>query len=218
MRCSKRWLIYALNLVLFLGISYPLTLSREQIGKIAQRELKKLYPQAVLKKVILYSDKIVLPDKPLLFEIGKSGNLFVLKIEDALTGEPIKEIPLKVENLVRVPVAAENIPAGKVISPQEVKWEYRPLNGNRRFVNPIGKVAVTPIRKGEVIEPSDLGVNRVSPGKEVKVIFLKGGLEIETTGTLLVSGKIGQPVKVRKGKKIFEGILKDENTVVVYLP
>ncbi len=218
MRCSKRWQIYVLNLFLLVGLSYTLTLSKEQVEKIAQRELKKLYPNAVLDKVILYSDRVVLPDKPLLFEVEKSGNLFVLKIEDALTGKTLKEIPIKVKNLVRVPVAVKQIEAGSVITPDEVKWEYRPINGEKQFINPIGKIAKVPIRKGEVIEPYEVSKGSLPAGRKVKLIFLRGGLEIETTGTILGGGKVGQPVRVRRGKKIFEGILKDENTVVVYLP
>lgn len=78
-------------------------------------------------------------------------------------------------------------------------------------------VKLIPIR---VINPSYFTKNekKVNYGKRVKVIFLKRNIEVESFGTLLESAKIGERVKVKVGKKNFYGRLKDENTVIVYLP
>jgi len=59
---------------------------------------------------------------------------------------------------------------------------------------------------------------RVRAGKRVKLVFIKGNIVVESSGILLESGKVGETVEVRRGKKIFYGRLKDENTVVVELP
>lgn len=78
-------------------------------------------------------------------------------------------------------------------------------------------VKLIPIR---VINPSFFiqDKQKVNYGKRVKVIFLKRNIEVESSGILLESAKIGERVKVKVGKKNFYGRLKDENTVIVYLP
>ena len=77
-------------------------------------------------------------------------------------------------------------------------------------------VKVIPIKVS--ISKNSEGKNRIRSGKRIKLIFIKGNIEIESEGTLLESGNIGQTVRVERGKKIFYGRLKDENTVVVELP
>jgi hypothetical protein len=87
----------------------------------------------------------------------------------------------------------------------------------------------------EVVDPKTLQPVRVIPikvieknknttskrqtfsGKKIKVIFVKGNIQIETEGTVIGKGNSVNSVKVKVGKKYFEGVLQNENTVIVKL-
>jgi len=224
MKCSKPLPISAhsfLILLLLLKVSFSLTLTREQFEKIAQRELKKLYPNAVLEGITLYSQRVELPDRPLVFNIEKTKSGFFLIIEDPLNGKDILTVPLKVAFKQKVPVVVKDINPGEVITHENVQFEERIIRTYERkgvAKNPFGKIAKTFIPKGSVIYKRYLGYPTVKAGKRVIVEFVKGALVIKTYGTLLDNGRIGQTVRVKKGNKVFFGRLKDENTVVVELP
>ena len=218
MRCLKPLPICALNLILLLSPLWGLTLTKGELEKIAKRELEKSFPNAVFRGITFFGTRLELPDQPLQFEVVRKNTSFVLRVENPLSGEVLKEIPLKVEFLQRVPVAVRDIGAGETIGEGDIRWVYRPTNGFRKFENPVGKVAKVPIKGNTTVTPQMVGEKRVNPGRRVKILFVKGNLSVETYGTLLTNGVEGQPVRVKRGKKIFEGILKDANTVVVYLP
>ena len=217
MKCLKLLPICALNLILFLSPLWSLTLTKSELEKIAKRELEKNFPNAVLKGLTFYGNRLTLPDQPLEFEVVRKKTFFVLKIENPLSGKVLREIPLKVGILEKVPVAVRDIKAGETITEGDIKWVYRPINGFKRFENPVGKVAKVSIKRNSTITPQMVEEKRVTAGRRVRVIFIKGNLVVETFGVLLDNGKRGQTVRVKRGKKIFEGILKDENTVVVNL-
>jgi len=224
MKCSKPLQTSARSffiLLLLLKVAFSLTLTREQFEKIAQRELKKLYPNAVLEGITLYSKRVELPDRPLVFNVEKTKGGFFLKVEDPLNGKDILTVPLKVAFKQKVPVAVRNINPGEVITHANVQFEERVIRTYERKAvakNPFGKVAKTFIPKGSVVYKRYLGYPTVKAGKRVVVEFIKGALVIKTYGTLLDNGRIGQSVRVKKGNKVFFGRLKDENTVVVELP
>jgi flagella basal body P-ring formation protein FlgA len=195
-----------------------LTLSREELLNIARRELQKIDPHLLLKGITFYGNRLKLENKAYLFEVSKENNAYFLDIVEADTLRRVKRIPLKVERLVRVPVAARDIGAGEVITERDIRWVLKPAKGlGERGFSPIGKVAKVPIREGKEIKPSMVGVKKITPGKRVKIIFVKGSLIIETYGKLLDYARVGDSVRVKRGKKIFFGRLKDENTVVVNL-
>jgi len=224
MKCSKPLQISArsfLILLLLLKVSFSLTLTKEQFEKIAQRELKKLYPNAVLEGITLYSQRVELPDRPLVFNVEKTKGGFFLKVEDPLNGKDILTVPLKVAFKQKVPVAVRNINPGEVITHENVQFEERVIRSyERRKIasNPFGEVAKTFIPAGSVIYKRYVGSPTVRAGKRVVVEFVKGALVIKTYGVLLDSGKVGQTVRVKRGNKVFSGRLKDENTVIVELP
>ena len=224
MKCSKPLPTSVRSFLLFLfllKVAFSLTLTKEQFEKIAQRELKKLYPNAVLEGITLYSQKVELPNLPLVFEIDRNFGSFVLKVQDPLNGETLIAVPLKVAFKQKVPVAVRDINPGEVITHGNVQFEERVIKTYERSQiasNPFGKVAKTFIPKGSVIYKRYVGLPTVKAGKQVTVEFVKGALVIKTYGTLLDNGRIGQTVRVKKGNKVFLGRLKDENTVVVELP
>jgi hypothetical protein len=54
-------------------------------------------------------------------------------------------------------------------------------------------------------------------GKKVKVIFVKGNIRVETSGIIIGKGFNSSSVRVKVGKKYFEGVLQNEDTVIVKL-
>ncbi|HID79556.1 MAG TPA: flagellar basal body P-ring formation protein FlgA [Aquifex aeolicus] len=222
MKCLKLPLTYVLNFFLFLFIFsaeiFALVLSKGKLIKIAERELKKIDKHLYLKGIIFYGDSIRLNDKGYIFEVSKENNSYFLDILEATTLRRIKRIPLKVERLIRVPVAVRDIKAGEIIAESDIRWTQKPFQGPlRNFPSPVGKVAKVPIKEGTEIKPSMVTTKKIAPGKRVKIIFVKGPLTIETYGKLLDYAKVGGKVRVKRGKKIFFGRLKDENTVIVKL-
>jgi len=207
-------------LILFIFSSevFALVLSKGELIKIAQRELKRIDKNLHLRGVILYGDSIRLGDKAYLFEVSKENNSYFLDILEADTLRRVKRIPLKVERLIKVPVAVRDIKVGEVVTERDIKWVLKPLRGSlKNFPSPVGKVAKIPIKEGTEIKPSMVEAKKIAPGKRVRIIFVKGLLTIETYGKLLDYATIGSEVRVKRGKKIFFGRLKDENTVVVNL-
>ncbi len=222
MKCLGLPPICVLNffLIFFIFSSevFALVLSKGELIKIAQRELKRIDKQLHLKGIILYRNSIRLEDKAYLFEISKENNSYFLDILEANTLRRVKRIPLKVERFIKVPVAVRNIKVGEVITERDIRWVLKPSQGSlKKFPSPVGKVAKIPIREGTEIKPSMVEVKKIPPGKRVKIIFVKGFLTIETYGKLLDYGVVGGEVRVKRGKKIFFGRLKDENTVIINL-
>ena len=165
MKCLKPLQTYALNLLLTPLLLFSLTLSKSKLEKIACQTLKASYPSLKCRGIIFFGSKLVLPTGVYLFNLKKSGNSFLLEIENAETSKVVKLIPIVVS-----------------------------------------------------LYKNNQGEKKVRAGERVKLIFLKGNIEVVSEGTLLESGYIGQTVRVKRGKKIFYGRLKDENTVVVKLP
>jgi len=221
MKCWERLptcVLKFLFLFLFSLNLFALTLSREELINIARRELQKVNPHLRLKGITFYGDRLRLEDKAYLFEVSKENNSYFLDIVEADTLRRVKRIPLKVERLVKIPVAVRDIGAGEVITERDIRWELKPSGGFwEKPFSPVGKVAKVPIRRGKEIKPSMVGVKKITPGRRVKILFVKGPLIIETYGKLLDYARVGDRVRVKRGKKIFFGRLKDENTVVVNL-
>lgn len=214
---------FALKLLLLLlpFLSFSLELSKEQLKAIAQRELKRIQPDGVVLGITLYSDKIQLPNTPLEFFVEKNFTNFYLKIANPITGKVYLQIPLRVAFNKKVPVAVKDIKPGQRIDRTNVRFEkklIRPFEVGQISPNPYGKISKTYIRKGEIILKRYIGKPLIPAGKRVVIEFVKDNLLIKTYGTLLDNGQVGEQVRVKRGKKIFTGSLKDENTVVVYLP
>lgn len=209
---------FLLILFIFSSEVSALTISKSELTKIAKRELKRIDKHLYLKGIIFYGDSIRLGDKAYLFEVSKENNSYFLDILEATTLRRVKRIPLKVERLIKVPVAVRDIKAGEVITERDIRWVLKPSQGSlKNFPSPVGKVAKIPIKEGTEIKPSMVETKKIAPGKRVKIIFVRGLLTIETYGKLLDYGTIGGKVRVKRGKKIFFGRLKDENTVIVNL-
>ncbi len=177
-------------------------------------------PSASVVDLTIYTNKVNLPDIPLLFEVSTKGGYF-LRIENPLNGEVIKVIPLKVKVKKIVPVAVRNLKAGTILSKED--FIYRavlidPSEAKRLTSTPEGMQLKIDLHKGQIIYGKFLKKPALRAGIPITLVFVKGNLSIRTSGTLLDNGEVGQKVRVRKGKKIFVGRLKDEKTVVVELP
>jgi len=219
MKCLKRPLIYVLNILFFISPIWGLVLTPEQLKKIAKEELAEKYPNVCLEDIFFFGNKLMLPNKPLNFNILKINTSYFFVIKDLISGDVVKQIPLKVKVKVKLPIATRNIPSGSIIRKKDFKWQIRCVSiFPIKIINPFGKRAVVYIQKGSIIKPSMLGNLFIPSGKKVKLIFKKGNLIIIATGTLITNGYVGNKVMVRRGKKIFEGFLKNETTVIIRLP
>lgn len=196
-----------------------MVLTPEQLKNIVKRELAGKYPNVCLEDIFFFGNKLMLPNKPLNFDILKINTAYYFVIRDLISGNIVKQIPLKVKVKVKLPIAIRNIPSGTIIRKKDFKWQIRCVSiPPIRIINPFGKRAIVYIQKGSIIKPSMLGNLFIPSGRKVKLIFEKGNLIIITTGTLITNGYVGNKVMVKRGKKIFEGFLKNETTVIIRLP
>jgi flagella basal body P-ring formation protein FlgA len=123
-----------------------------------------------------------------------------------------------------VVVPVKTIKAGTVITKEELKkvekvFPYPPKGFITDIDFAVGKIAKVTLKEGQPIRKYQLEERYlILPGQEVKIIFRKPYLVIETQGTALDRGKIGSQIRVRYRNKIFLGRVKNENTVVVELP
>ncbi|HIC08811.1 MAG TPA: flagellar basal body P-ring formation protein FlgA [Aquificales bacterium] len=218
MKCLKQRLIYALKLLLiFTSPLWALKLTKQELKIIASKQLEKKNPNILVEEIIFFGKELILPDKPLFFGITRKNNTYLLEIKDLITTTVLKSIPLKVKFKLKVPVALHDIRIGSIIHAGDFSWKYIFSPYPFRIENPIGLQAKTFIKKGEIIKPSMLEKLTIPSGRKVRVIFYKKGITISTQGVLITNGKVGDIVKVKRGKKIFEGFLKNETTVIVNL-
>jgi flagella basal body P-ring formation protein FlgA len=126
-------------------------------------------------------------------------------------------------------VASTDIPAGTMISPQNikvVKFES-PSPATADFTVPYGQVARMGIRKGHHI--NDTSVARMDPAKMfAPVVVIKkrqivmaeikrGGMFITMQGEALTDGKVGEYIKVKMGTernaRVIYARVKQDGTV-----
>jgi flagella basal body P-ring formation protein FlgA len=221
MKCSKLLQISVLNLFL-LWVSFSLTFTRSELLKLAKEQIKAINPSLVVEGLTLYTEKVEIPDEPYTVQIAGSKGRYFLVLKELSTGKTLLQIPLKVAIVKTVVVAKRDIKPGEVIDKSTItlvrkKFFIVPKDVFSDGKQVIGKRAKTYIPKGGIIktyqvETSEGVVKCCTP---VKVIFKNGNLEVETEGKTLERAKIGETVRVKVGKKIFYGRLKNENTVVV---
>jgi len=221
MKCLKQWLICVLNLLL-LWVSFSLTFTRKELLKLAKEQIKLISPSLVVEDLTLYTDKVEIPDKPYTVQVSGSGGRYFLILKELSTGKILLQIPLRVAYVKTVVVARRNIKPGEVIGKEDITLQRKiflfvPKDVLSNLGQVLGKRARVYIPRGKVIKKYQLentngSVNCCTP---VRVIFRNGNLEVEMEGKTLQRAKIGETVRVKVGKKIFYGRLKNENTVVV---
>jgi flagella basal body P-ring formation protein FlgA len=221
MKCSKLLQISVLNLFL-LWVSFSLTFTKSELLKLAREQIKFINPSLVVVDLTLYTDKVEIPDEPYTVKILGSNGRYFLVLSELSTGKVLLQIPLKIAVIKNVVVAKRDIKPGEVIDENSVKLEKKkflvvPKGIISNIEQILGERAKTYIPKGKVIKSYQIAIPQdfVKCCTPVKVIFRNGNLEVETEGKTLQRAKIGETVKVKVGKKIFYGRLKNENTVVV---
>ncbi len=235
MQCFKRPLTYVLNTlnkipVWFFVLALPLlgfcyTIDKERLLKIAQNLVKERYGNTYkVEDLIYFSPKVELPDKPITFEVEKVGTTLYLEVIDLTDGRKISQIPLKVGYVKTVVVPVRTIEAGQVLTKEDLKkvkkvFPYPPKGFITDIDFAVGKIAKVTLKEGQPIRKYQLEDRySIFPGQEVKIIFRKPFLEIQTQGIALDRGKVGSQIRVRYRNKIFLGRVENENTVVIELP
>ncbi len=221
MKCLKLLPIYVLNLF-FLFVSFALTFTKGELLKLANEQIKLINPSLTVENLTLYTDRVEIPDQPYTVQISGSNGRYVLLLKELSTGRTLLQIPLKVAYIKSVVVAKRNIKPGEVIDEKDitlkkVKFFLPPKGLFEKPEQVLGKRAKVFIPKGKPIRKQQVEDNGriVKCCVPIRVIFKKGNLEVEMEGRTLQRAKIGETIKVKVGKKIFYGRLKDETTVVV---
>ena len=114
-------------------------------------------------------------------------------------------------------VTQQSVGASQDVLYKKERSRYDKIDGQ-----PVGAgkwIAIKSIGSGVPITTNNVREKPlVNDGSNVKVILLSGNIKIHSTGKLLEDGYKNKPVRVllSTGKRV-EGLLEDENTVVIHL-
>lgn len=153
---------------------------------------------------------------------------FEAKLNVIVDDEKKKEIAFagKVRVFIRIPVAARDLKAGQIITPDDVLTK-RVSQESVRENDPaakedlIGKEVKKAVRSGQQITQKDVRAQvMVAKGKIVTLNFVKGGIMLSAQGKALENGGLGDTVRVMntQSKSVVQGTVTGPETVSIHTP
>jgi flagella basal body P-ring formation protein FlgA len=177
----------------------------DSLSELIRSYIKENYPDFT----VLYVPRITVQvpyshyDQELrLVSIGNGYARFIYQV--LVNGKVVKKvwIPVRIDRLERVVVAAVLIPKGTKITPTMVKLASVPsrkaYNAFHSVKEVVGSIARTDILSGKIIRPTMLKPNfLVKRNMPVKVVYNSGPIHIELLGVALDNGVKGHIIRVK---------------------
>ncbi len=187
--------------------SGALALTKQMLLRAVKEYVKQNYPQVKIERILLSFHTLPLPKHEYRLSIATSSKTLThiyLDVQIYSQGELLKRVrpTVLVHTYAKVPVAVRRIFRGKIIEPEDVRWELQPLRGSlSRYVKAselIGAVAKRQIEAGKVITKSAIEPDyAVKKRRSVKIVYQRGAIYIELLGLALQNGKVGDVIRVK---------------------
>ena len=132
----------------------------------------------------------------------------------------------KAKVFIQIPVAARDLKAGQIITPDDILTKRVPqesVRGNDPAGKEdlIGKEIKKSVRSGQPVTLNDVRAQvMVAKGKIVTLNFSKGGIMLSTQGKALENGGLGDTVRVMntQSKSVVQGTVTGPETVSIHAP
>ena len=132
----------------------------------------------------------------------------------------------KVKIFINIPVAARDLKAGQIITPDDILAKRVPqesMRGNDPAGKEdlIGKEMKKSVRSGQPVTLNDVRAQvMVAKGKIVTLNFVKGGIMLSAQGKALENGGLGDTVRVMntQSKSVVQGTVTGPETVSIHTP
>ncbi len=149
-----------------------------------------------------------------------SANLVSISGTDVISARPISG---RYNEMVEVPVLKRSVRAGEIITASDVELrDYAKARARADTIvdmaSLVGKSPERVISAGRPIRATELEQAAVvKKNGLVKMVYKDGGMAISTNGQAMTDGILGSVINVRntESKKIVQGTVQDENTVVI---
>ncbi|MBR1778773.1 MAG: flagellar basal body P-ring formation protein FlgA [Alphaproteobacteria bacterium] len=211
-------------------------ISKEAVTQVILKELKA---QGLPENAELTFQKgifpVLVPVKsdwqltPVSAEYTPTRQQFEAKLNLIVNSEKKQELQFagKVKIFVFVPVAAQDLKAGRIITPDNVLMKRIAQESTVRAADSvkkedlIGKEVKRSIRSGQMILANDVRTQvMVTKGKMITLNFTKGGIMLSAQGKALENGGLGDTVRVMnvQSKSVVQGTVTGPETVSIYTP
>jgi len=124
---------------------------------------------------------------------------------------------VRVEVWAETAVTTRLLRAGEAVASATTMVEREMRPGRMPFVPPAGAVAVHTLPAGTVLDAGDVGLSSVRVGESLKVLFVSGGVVIETLGRRTTCLRDRDCAVLPSGKHV-EGRLDTGGRLVVEVP
>ena len=156
---------------------------------------------------------------------GRDFGRIVLEASLFNKGELLEsgQVSVNIVKFENVLIANDRISRNALLSPEQITTESRdvtylvdrPLTDLNEIV---GRRTKRLVGKGNILTYTNTEIiPTVEVGKEVKIIYRSGALEISAVGTALENGYTGESIRVRneQSKKTVEATINNEQTVLI---
>ncbi len=183
-------------------------LTQAQILKDIEKYLEKNFKDAIeIVSISVSKKELILPSGKIEKKIrvkSKTANNIYLSYNIFINGEKRSSLPItvKVKYFLMIPYAKKDIPKGKKIEPNDVYLKKSAvsnvLRNSVKLEDILGKVAKRNIKKDSIIKSYLLSPDYlVLKGKNVKILYSNGPINIELMGLALENGSKGDIIRVK---------------------
>lgn len=208
-------------------------ISKEEIARIISKELKAQGmpedAEITFQKgdfPVLVPIKSVWRLEPVSADYTPSRQQFEAKLSLSINSEKKQNLSFigKVKVFTQVPVAAQDLRAGQIITADDILTKRMAQETGSRAAEQIkaedliGKEVKRLIRSGQTIQANDVRTQvMVAKGKIVTLTFTKGGIMLSAQGKALENGGLGDTVRVMnlQSKSVVQGTVTGPETVSI---
>lgn len=134
-------------------------------------------------------------------------------------------VPVKIRTYEEIVVAVRALPRRAIIGPSDVKLETREVHHARygyltQLDQALGQSLRRPIAAGKALRPEQIESQQlVRRGQRVTILARTGNLEVRLTGEALMSGAVGERIRIKNAssERIIEGVVQATGLVRVTL-
>lgn len=178
-------------------------------------------PLGGVKEIVLAGVRGELTLEP---RLAKDSRADLVKVEVAISvaghEQAVREVTFKLAYAVRQAVAVQDMPAGTVVSTENVKIEIRWSDrAGEDFVSPYGMRTASAVKAGDVLCPSMLKASAapatIRKNQSVVLKIERTGFQISSVGVALQDGRIGEVIKVENidSRRIVSARIGDDGTL-----
>jgi flagella basal body P-ring formation protein FlgA len=202
-------------------------LAGSEIVKVAQAAAESANPGTsveidfVPRDIRLPVGALVLKPQPVKL-VGESGGSVTIQVLVAGLEEATVPLSFRLHRRAPVVVAARDLPAGAVLSADDVHVEERPAQPGRLALSDpaeaVGQQAALPIRAGAILSAAQLKpAILIKRGARIRLVCKGPSFVATAAGEALQDGAAGQAIRVRNLSSLKEltGLVIDDQTTEV---